>query len=55
MIIKKTEILIYLDNPLSEKLLLPSFSKKIMAKAAKKNVVKKNTTRKANGKKRSCG
>src|SRR5712664_2058571 len=52
MIIKKTEVFIYLDTALPEKLLLPSFSKKIMTKAAKKNNTKKSIIRKAAGKKK---
>jgi hypothetical protein len=41
MIIKKTEILIDLDNILPEELQLQSFSKKIIPKAVKKSAGKK--------------
>lgn len=51
MIIKKTEIFIYPDAAISEELLLPFFSKRIIAKAAKKRATKKSTTRKVAGKK----
>jgi hypothetical protein len=54
MIIKKTEIVIYLDDTLPQELQLQSFSNKIVTKAAKKGSVKKSTTRKATGKKTNC-
>lgn len=45
MIIKKTGILIYLDNALPEELQLQSFSKKTLPKAAKKSAAKKKKRR----------
>ena len=55
MIIKKTEIVIYLDNTLPGEQLIQSLSKKIAAKTAKKGAGKKRTTSKATGKKTNCG
>jgi len=54
MIIKKTEIVIYLDDTLPQELQLQPFSNKIVVKAAKKGSVKKSTTRKAT-KKQTAG
>ena len=51
MIIKKTEIVIYLDNALPEELLLSFFSKKVIVKAVKKNAAKKTLQRKQLAKK----
>jgi hypothetical protein len=52
MVIKKTEIVIYLDDTRPQELQLQSFSNKIVVKAAKKGSVKKSAKRKGTGKKR---